>query len=94
MCLQYLLQEVRCAHSILQREGTRLGTELGQMVPVVLCPRRGGILPAVTEQPGNKRTRTVFLSTTQGEDMWWATEAVNFVIDTGVQKKMVCGMFV
>ncbi|XP_054454612.1 putative pre-mRNA-splicing factor ATP-dependent RNA helicase DHX32 [Anoplopoma fimbria] len=78
--------EVHCAHSILQREGTRLGTELGQMVPVVLCPRRGGILP---ESPGSTRSRRVFLSTKQGEDMWWPTESVNFVIDTGVQKKMV-----
>ncbi|XP_040032637.2 DEAD/H (Asp-Glu-Ala-Asp/His) box polypeptide 32a [Gasterosteus aculeatus] len=78
--------EVRCAHSILQREGTRLGAELGQMVPVVLCPRRGGIPPG---PPGSKRSRRVFLSTKQGEDMWWATESVNFVIDTGVQKKMV-----
>ncbi|XP_035853355.1 DEAD/H (Asp-Glu-Ala-Asp/His) box polypeptide 32a isoform X2 [Sander lucioperca] len=82
-------EEVHCAHSILQREGTRLGAELGQMVPVVLCPRRGGPLPALTDQPGSKRSRMVFLSTKQGEDIWWATKSVNFVIDTGVQKKMV-----
>uniref|UniRef100_A0A8C2X911 DEAH (Asp-Glu-Ala-His) box polypeptide 32a n=1 Tax=Cyclopterus lumpus TaxID=8103 RepID=A0A8C2X911_CYCLU len=79
--------EVHCAHSILQREGTRLGAELGQMVPVVLCPRQGGLPP---EQPGSKRSRRVFLSTKQGEDMCWDSESVNFVIDTGVQKKMVC----
>ncbi|XP_078135553.1 DEAD/H (Asp-Glu-Ala-Asp/His) box polypeptide 32a [Sander vitreus] len=82
-------EEVHCAHSILQREGTRLGAELGQMVPVVLCPRQGGPLPALTDQPGSKRSRMVFLSTKQGEDIWWATKSVNFVIDTGVQKKMV-----
>ncbi|XP_028423565.1 DEAD/H (Asp-Glu-Ala-Asp/His) box polypeptide 32a isoform X2 [Perca flavescens] len=82
-------EEVNCAHSILQREGTRLGAELGQMVPVVLCPRRGGPLPVLTDQPGSKRSRMVFLSTKQGEDIWWATKSVNFVIDTGVQKKMV-----
>ncbi|XP_034716541.1 putative pre-mRNA-splicing factor ATP-dependent RNA helicase DHX32 [Etheostoma cragini] len=82
-------EEVHCAHSILQREGTRLGAELGQMVPVVLCPRRGGLLPALTDQPVSKRSRTVYLSTKQGEDIWWATKSVNFVIDTGVQKKMV-----
>ncbi|KAL7372458.1 hypothetical protein ABVT39_016929 [Epinephelus coioides] len=80
-------EEVHLAHSILQREGTRLGAELGQMVPAVLCPSRRGLLPALTEQP--ERSRRVFLSTNQGEDMWWATESVNFVIDTGVQKKMV-----
>ncbi|XP_029313079.1 DEAD/H (Asp-Glu-Ala-Asp/His) box polypeptide 32a [Cottoperca gobio] len=82
-------EEVNCAHSILQREGTRLGAELGQMGPVVLCPGRGGLQPAITGQPDSKRSRRVFLSTTQGEDMWWATESVHFVIDTGVQKKMV-----
>lgn len=83
-----LLQEVHCAHSILQREGTRLGAELGQMVPVVLCPGHVGLLPVPTKQPGSKRSRRVFLSTQQGEDMWWPTESVNFVIDTGVQKRL------
>lgn len=89
LCLQSLLQDVHCAYSILRREGTRLGAELGQMVSVVLCPGKGGLLPVLTEQPGSKRSRRVFLSTQQGEDMWWPTESVNFVIDTGVQKKMV-----
>ncbi|XP_034563653.1 DEAD/H (Asp-Glu-Ala-Asp/His) box polypeptide 32a [Notolabrus celidotus] len=79
--------EVHCAHAILQREGTRLGAELGQMVPVVLCPIQGRLLPDPTEQPG--LSRRVFLSTHRGEDMWLATESINFVINTGVQKKMV-----
>ncbi|KAM9337002.1 DEAD/H (Asp-Glu-Ala-Asp/His) box polypeptide 32a [Symphorus nematophorus] len=82
-------EEVHCAHSILQKEGTRLGAELGQMVPVVLCPSQGGQLPVLTEQPDSERSRRVFLSTQKGEDMWWPTESVNFVIDTAVQKKMV-----
>ncbi|XP_038592193.1 DEAD/H (Asp-Glu-Ala-Asp/His) box polypeptide 32a isoform X1 [Micropterus salmoides] len=82
-------EDVHCAYSILRREGTRLGAELGQMVSVVLCPGKGGLLPVLTEQPDSKRSRRVFLSTQQGEDMWWPTESVNFVIDTGVQKKMV-----
>ncbi|KAG7228052.1 hypothetical protein INR49_005674 [Caranx melampygus] len=82
-------EEVHCAQSILQREGTRLGADLGEMVPVVLHPNQGGLLPFLTKQPESNRSRRVFLSTEQGEDMWWATESVNFVIDTGVQKKMV-----
>ncbi|KAK2820540.1 hypothetical protein Q5P01_023499 [Channa striata] len=77
-------EEVHCAKSILTREGTRLGVDLGQMVPVVLCPGQGGQLPVLTEQPGSKKSRTVFLSTQQGEDMWWASEQVKFVIDAGV----------
>ncbi|XP_023262326.1 putative pre-mRNA-splicing factor ATP-dependent RNA helicase DHX32 [Seriola lalandi dorsalis] len=82
-------EEVHCAQSILQREGTRLGADLGEMVPVVLHPSQGGLLPFLTKQPGPDRSRRVFLSTQQGEDIWWATESVNFVIDTGVQKKLV-----
>ncbi|KAK5851023.1 hypothetical protein PBY51_001849 [Eleginops maclovinus] len=82
-------EEVKCAQSILRREGTRLGAELGHMVPVVLCPGRRGLPTALSEQPDSKKSRRVYLSTTQGEDMWWAAESVNFVIDTGVQKKMV-----
>ncbi|KAK5906120.1 hypothetical protein CgunFtcFv8_002011 [Champsocephalus gunnari] len=82
-------EEVNCAHSILRREGTRLGAELGRMVPVVLCPGRVGLPTALSDQSDSKKSRRVFLSTTQGEDMWWAAESVNFVIDTGVQKKMV-----
>uniref|UniRef100_A0A665WMF3 Helicase ATP-binding domain-containing protein n=1 Tax=Echeneis naucrates TaxID=173247 RepID=A0A665WMF3_ECHNA len=71
------------------REGTRLGGDLGEMVPVVLHAGQGGLLPFLTKQSGSKMSRRVFLSTQQGEDMWWAAESVNFVIDTGVQKKMV-----
>lgn len=85
----YLLQEVHCAYSILQREGTRLGGQLGQMVLVVLCSGQGGLLPVLPEQSCSTKSRKVFLSTRQGEDAWWATESVKFVIDTGVQKKMV-----
>ncbi|XP_035000980.2 DEAD/H (Asp-Glu-Ala-Asp/His) box polypeptide 32a [Hippoglossus stenolepis] len=82
-------EEARCAQSILQREGTRLGADLGEMVPVVLCPGQGALLPFLTKQPDSKTSRRVFLSTQQGEDMCWAIESLNFVIDTGVQKKMV-----
>ena len=59
------------------------------MRPVVLCPGQGGLLPFLTKQPDSKTSRRVFLSTQQGEDMCWAIESLNFVIDTGVQKKMV-----
>ncbi|KAM4623602.1 DEAD/H (Asp-Glu-Ala-Asp/His) box polypeptide 32a [Polymixia lowei] len=82
-------QEAKCAHSILQREGTRLGAELGQMVPVVLCPGQGGQLPILGEEPGSRRSRRVFLSAQQGEDMFWAIDSVTFVIDTGLEKRFV-----
>ncbi|XP_029933447.1 DEAD/H (Asp-Glu-Ala-Asp/His) box polypeptide 32a [Myripristis murdjan] len=82
-------QEVDCAHSILQREGARLGAELGQMVPVVLCTGQGGLLPLLGEEPGSRRFRRVFLSASQGEDMLCTIGSVNFVIDTGVEKRFV-----
>ncbi|XP_058476120.1 DEAD/H (Asp-Glu-Ala-Asp/His) box polypeptide 32a [Solea solea] len=82
-------KEVDCAQSILEREGTRLGADLGEMVPLVLNPGQVGRLPFMTNQQGSKKPRRVFLSTQQGEDMWCAIESINFVIDAGVQKKMV-----
>ncbi|XP_077358658.1 DEAD/H (Asp-Glu-Ala-Asp/His) box polypeptide 32a [Festucalex cinctus] len=79
-------EEVHCALSILQKEGTRLGAHLGQMVPVVLGPSRGGLGSPADERG---KIRRVFLTTRHGEDAWWANESVNFVVDCGVQKKMV-----
>uniref|UniRef100_A0A672G6T2 Helicase-associated domain-containing protein n=1 Tax=Salarias fasciatus TaxID=181472 RepID=A0A672G6T2_SALFA len=84
-----LLQEVQCAYSILQREGTRLGGDLDQMVPIIMCSSYLGLLPNLAEQAGSAKSRRVFLSTHQEEDVWWPAESVNFVIDTGVQRKMV-----
>ncbi|XP_068161094.1 DEAD/H (Asp-Glu-Ala-Asp/His) box polypeptide 32a [Antennarius striatus] len=82
-------EEVLCAHSILRRESTRLGAELGPLEPVDLGPGAGGPLPALKRQPGCKRSRRVFLSTHRGDDIWFPVESVCFVVDTGVQKKMV-----
>lgn len=62
-------------------------------MPVVLCPGQGGLLHVLNEQPDSKKPRRIYLSAQQGEDMWWAAECVNFVIDTGVQKKMASYYF-
>ncbi|XP_057682288.1 DEAD/H (Asp-Glu-Ala-Asp/His) box polypeptide 32a isoform X2 [Corythoichthys intestinalis] len=78
-------EEVQCAYSILQKEGTRLGAHLGQMMPVVLGSDRGGPL----DKENCRKSRRVFLATQDGEDPWWTMESVNFVVDCGVQKKMV-----
>ncbi|CAB1344002.1 unnamed protein product [Coregonus sp. 'balchen'] len=90
-------QEIVCARAILQREGTRLGADLGELVPVVLCPGQGGqgqaphLLGEGMVGRGTVRTRgrRVFLSTRQGEDMFWNVDPVNFVIDAGVEKRCV-----
>lgn len=87
-----LLQEVDCAYRILKKEGSRQGGELGRVVPVILCPPEGGSPSVPTEEPNSKRSRKIFLATPREEDMWWPAESVSFVVDTGVQKKMVnCG---
>ncbi|XP_055769907.1 DEAD/H (Asp-Glu-Ala-Asp/His) box polypeptide 32a [Salvelinus fontinalis] len=87
-------QEVVCARAILQREGTRLGADLGELVPVVWCPGQGRAPSLLGEGMGSRgtvttRSRRVFLSTSQGEDMFWAVDSVNFVIDAGVEKRYV-----
>lgn len=87
VCLSACLQEVQCAQSILKKEGTRLGAELGQLVPVALCSAQGAA--SHWEQPATHCSRTVFLATRQAEDMCWPTNSVYFVIDTGVQKQKV-----
>ncbi|KAM9425830.1 DEAD/H (Asp-Glu-Ala-Asp/His) box polypeptide 32a [Pholidichthys leucotaenia] len=82
-------EEVNLAYSILQKESIRLSGVLDQMVLIVLCPGHGGPLPVLSEQSGSTKSRKVFLSTQHGEDMWWTTESEKFIIDTGIQKKMV-----
>ncbi|XP_061564224.1 DEAD/H (Asp-Glu-Ala-Asp/His) box polypeptide 32a isoform X1 [Cololabis saira] len=82
-------EEVYSACNILQSESSRLGGKLDQIVPVVLCPSQQGPVPALSEEAVPTKSRRVFLSTQQGEDAWCTVESVNFVVDTGVQKKMV-----
>ncbi|XP_029695554.1 DEAD/H (Asp-Glu-Ala-Asp/His) box polypeptide 32a [Takifugu rubripes] len=82
-------EEVDCAYRILKKEGSRQGGELGRVVPVILCPPEGGSPSVLTEEPNSKRSRKIFLATPREEDMWWPAESVSFVVDTGVQKKMV-----
>ncbi|KAG9267465.1 putative pre-mRNA-splicing factor ATP-dependent RNA helicase DHX32 [Astyanax mexicanus] len=80
-------QEVICACSLLVKEAARLSSALGELVPVALCPGQPGICPPITEN--HYRSRKVFLSCSQSEDMFWSVDTVNFVIDTGVEKRYV-----
>ncbi|KAM6951504.1 DEAD/H (Asp-Glu-Ala-Asp/His) box polypeptide 32a [Aplochiton taeniatus] len=83
-------QEIECACCILQREGTRLGADLGPLVPVALYPGKARVVPLPDEEKvSRKKSRRVFLSGHQGEDMLMAVDTVNFVIDTGVEKTLV-----
>ncbi|XP_030630739.1 DEAD/H (Asp-Glu-Ala-Asp/His) box polypeptide 32a [Chanos chanos] len=80
-------QEVGFACSILCKEGSKLSVELGELVPVILCPGHAGTYMSPTEE--QPRRRRVFLSCSQSEDMFWPVDTVNFVIDTGVEKRYV-----
>ncbi|KAL0964779.1 hypothetical protein UPYG_G00328820 [Umbra pygmaea] len=87
-------QEVVYAQAVLQREGTRLGADLGALLPINLCPGQVGVPSHLGEETrgvgtGRTRSRRVFLSTRQGEDLFWAVESVSFVIDAGVEKRYV-----
>ncbi|XP_006630576.1 putative pre-mRNA-splicing factor ATP-dependent RNA helicase DHX32 [Lepisosteus oculatus] len=85
-------QEVDCAHDIIRQEGANLSPELGELVPVPLSPEKGGCIPSQSEEQGKSGKcpdRRVFLTTSQGEDLFWAVDTVNFVIDTGVEKRYV-----
>ncbi|XP_017556631.1 DEAD/H (Asp-Glu-Ala-Asp/His) box polypeptide 32a [Pygocentrus nattereri] len=80
-------QEVSCACNLLAKEAARLSSNLGDLMPVALCPGHAGICPPITE--GQNKSRRVFLSCSQSEDMFWSVGTVNFVIDTGVEKRYV-----
>uniref|UniRef100_A0A4W4HAK6 Helicase ATP-binding domain-containing protein n=1 Tax=Electrophorus electricus TaxID=8005 RepID=A0A4W4HAK6_ELEEL len=80
-------QEVSCACSILAKEAARLSGTLGELVPLAMCPLHAGICLPITED--QKKSRRVFLSCSQSEDLFWSVDTLNFVIDTGVEKRFV-----
>ncbi|KAJ8365527.1 hypothetical protein SKAU_G00143580 [Synaphobranchus kaupii] len=80
-------QEIDCAHDVLLQEAAGLSPELGELLPLALCPARGGGVPLPGEERG--KTRRVFLTSSQGEDTFWAVDTVNFVIDVGVEERYV-----
>ncbi|XP_065128334.2 DEAD/H (Asp-Glu-Ala-Asp/His) box polypeptide 32a [Paramisgurnus dabryanus] len=80
-------QDVVCACNILAKEAARMSVSLGELVPVALCPGTAGVCPPITER--KKRSRRVFLSCSQSEDLFWSLDNINFVIDTGVEKRLV-----
>ncbi|KAG9346085.1 hypothetical protein JZ751_007903 [Albula glossodonta] len=80
-------QEIECAHDVLRQEGASMGPELGALVPIALCPTQCGRAAVQVEE--QDRSRRVFLTSSQGEDMFWALDTIKFVIDTGVEKRYV-----
>ncbi|KAJ8284754.1 hypothetical protein COCON_G00036040 [Conger conger] len=80
-------QEIDCAHDVLRQEGAGLSPELGELLPLALCPTQGRGVPPLGQEQG--KTRRVFLTSSQGEDMFWAVDTVNFVIDAGVEERYV-----
>lgn len=47
----------------------------------------------MTEQSSSTKSRRVFLCMQQWEDVWCTPQSVSFVVDTGLQKKMVNDQF-
>lgn len=84
MCV---FQEVLCACNILTKEASRMSVSLGELIAVPLCPGHTGMCPPITESP--QKSRRVFVSCSQSEDLFWLVDTITFVIDTGVEKRLV-----
>ncbi|XP_026077999.1 putative pre-mRNA-splicing factor ATP-dependent RNA helicase DHX32 isoform X1 [Carassius auratus] len=80
-------QEVVCACNILTKEASRMSVSLGELTAVPLCPGHTGMCPPITESP--QKSRRVFVSCSQSEDLFWLVDTITFVIDTGVEKRLV-----
>uniref|UniRef100_A0A671M9Z6 DEAH (Asp-Glu-Ala-His) box polypeptide 32a n=1 Tax=Sinocyclocheilus anshuiensis TaxID=1608454 RepID=A0A671M9Z6_9TELE len=80
-------QEVLCACNILTKEASRMSASLGELIAVPLCPGYSRMCPPITESP--QTGRRVFVSCSQSEDLFWPLDTVTFVIDTGVEKRLV-----
>lgn len=78
------------ACNILVKEAARMSASLGELVPVTLCPGNPGMCPPITEK--RRRCRRVYLSCSQSEELFWQMDSIKFVIDTGVEKKLVSNM--
>lgn len=82
-----VFQEVLCACNILTKEASRMSVSLGELRAVPLCPGYSGMCPPITESP--QTSRRVFVSCSQSEDLFWPVDTIAFVIDTGVEKRLV-----
>ncbi|RXN08906.1 pre-mRNA-splicing factor ATP-dependent RNA helicase DHX32 [Labeo rohita] len=80
-------QEVVCACNILTKEASRMSVSLGELIAVPLCPGHTGMCPPITEIP--QTSRRIFVSCSQSEDLFWLVDTITFVIDTGVEKRLV-----
>uniref|UniRef100_A0A672S6L8 Putative pre-mRNA-splicing factor ATP-dependent RNA helicase DHX32 n=1 Tax=Sinocyclocheilus grahami TaxID=75366 RepID=A0A672S6L8_SINGR len=80
-------QEVLCACNILTKEASRMSASLGELLAVPLCPGYSRMCPPIAESP--QTSRRVFVSCSQSEDLFWSVDTVTFVIDTGVEKRLV-----
>lgn len=80
-------QEVVCACNIITKEASRMSVSLGELLAVPMCSGHAGICPPVTESP--QMSRRIFVSCSQLEDLFWSVDSIAFVIDTGVEKRLV-----
>lgn len=64
-----------------------MSASLGELLVVPLFPGHTGICPPITES--QQTSRRVFISCSQSEDLFWPVDTISFVIDTGVEKRLV-----
>lgn len=82
-----VFQEVVLACNILTKEASRMSASLGELLVVPLFPGHTGICPPITES--QQTSRRVLISCSQSEDLFWPVDTISFVIDTGVEKRLV-----
>ncbi|KAK2921765.1 hypothetical protein Q8A73_001250 [Channa argus] len=80
-------QEIEIAHDILCHEGHSLPPDLGELLPVAVYPGQPGNRLFPGEETG--QTRRIFLTSSPGEDFFWAVTSVRFVVDAGLEKRCV-----
>ncbi|XP_077206184.1 putative pre-mRNA-splicing factor ATP-dependent RNA helicase DHX32 isoform X2 [Paroedura picta] len=82
-------QEIGNAFWIIQQERHKLNPDLGELVPVPLIPNeQERIIKSNEEKPVKSYRRKVLLTTSLGEPLV-SSNTVNFVIDTGIQRRKV-----
>ncbi|KAF7220394.1 putative pre-mRNA-splicing factor ATP-dependent RNA helicase DHX32 isoform X2 [Nothobranchius furzeri] len=80
-------QEIDLAHDILCHEG-RSPPGQGELLPISVHPGQTGSLQILGEEE-TTRTRRVFLTCSPNEDSFWAISSINFVIDTGLERRHI-----
>ncbi|KAM9804103.1 putative pre-mRNA-splicing factor ATP-dependent RNA helicase DHX32 [Neosynchiropus ocellatus] len=78
-------QEVDLAVELLRKENLPGGR--AELLPIAVHPRRTNL--SLLMEDDVSQARRVFLTCSQGEDLFWAVNSIKFVVDTGLEKRNV-----